>query len=53
MKAAELYAVQAINEPAARAAFLDRTRAHIRATLHEGKDLPEPPMNGRDQGRDR
>jgi cell filamentation protein len=53
MKAAELYAVQAINEPAACAAFLDRTRAHIRATLHEGKDLPEPPMNGRDQSRDR
>ena len=53
MKAAEIYAAQAIAEPAARAAFIYGTREHIRATLHEGKDVPEPPMKGRDKGREK
>ncbi|MGI9026669.1 MAG: hypothetical protein ACR2GP_14040 [Burkholderiaceae bacterium] len=53
MKAAELYATKAIDDRAARAAFLESTRERIRATLHEGKDVPEPSTKVRDQGRER
>ena len=49
MKAAEVYAVELIPEPAARAAFIERTRETIRATLHEGKDVPAPALKARDQ----
>jgi cell filamentation protein len=53
LKAAEVYAVKSIDDPAARAAFVDRTRDHVRATLHQGKDVPEPVMKARDQERER
>ncbi len=53
MKAAEVYAVDAIAEPSARLAFIERTRESIRATLHEGKDVPMPALTVRDQGRER
>lgn len=53
MKAAELYAAQTIGEPAARAAFLERTRERIRTMLHEGKDVVEPSMKRREQERER
>lgn len=53
LKAAEVYAVKSIDDPAARAAFVERTREHIRATLHQGKDVPEPAMKARDHERER
>ena len=53
MKAAEVYAVDAITKPADRAAFIERTRESIRATLHEGKDVPAPALKARDRGLDR
>ena len=53
MKAAEVYAVDAITKPADRAAFIERTRESIRATLHKGKDVPAPALKARDRDLDR
>ena len=49
MKAAELYAARVIDDPASRHAFVSQTREKIRATLAEGKDMPEPKLKTRGQ----
>lgn len=51
MKAAEAYVASLPVE--ARQRFLDQTRARVRDTLDEGKDMPMPTMRERDAGRER
>jgi hypothetical protein len=53
MKAAEVYAASAIPDPTSRTAFIERTRESVRATLHQGKDVPEPALKTVDRGRER
>ena len=51
LKAAEAYAASIPVE--ARKSFIDQTRARVRETLDEGKDMPMPSVRERDAGRDR
>lgn len=53
VRAAELYATSNIDDEAARRQFVAKTREHVRATLHDGKELPIPVTKSKDVDRER
>lgn len=53
MKAAEVYAASAIADETARRQFIEKTRQHVRDTLHAGQDVPVPATRSKDVDRER